>query len=218
MFQNRKASMTLQTASAPQPQAHDELILVVKRSHLFPHGAWHGMHQIDYHRYAQLISEKKEFLPRSIMENDPNYKQIIPYLVFQHQHRFFLMQRQAKASETRLKNKYSLGIGGHIRAEDMTDDNIMTWAQREFQEEVSYASSYTVEPLGMINDDSNPVGQVHVGLVFLLQGNSSAIRVKEELKSGELLTLEECAVYYEQMETWSQIVFDFLNNAHVKPL
>lgn len=198
------------TTSATVPRMNDELILVVKRTDLFPHGAWQGLQAVDYHRYAQLIAEKKEFLPRSLMETDPTYKQIIPYLIFTYQHRFFLMQRQAKASETRLQNKYSFGIGGHLREEDIKNKDIVAWSQREFHEEIDYAGSCKVESLGIINDDSNPVGQVHAGFVFLLHGTSPAIRVKEELKSGTLLTLEECSAYYDQMETWSQLVFDFL--------
>src|SRR5437667_5782 len=131
------------TIPSTTPQAvvrtSDELILVVKRTELFPHGAWQGLQPVDYHRYAQLIAEKREFLPRSLMETDPTYKQIIPYLIFTYQHRFFLMQRQAKATETRLQSKYSLGIGGHLREEDMKQKDIIAWAQREFHEEVDYA-------------------------------------------------------------------------------
>ena len=204
---NNISSTTQQTISNPG----DELILVMKRTNLFPRGAWQGLQQVDYNHYAQLIAEKREFLPRSLMEIDPTYKQIIPYLVFTYQNRFFLMQRQAKASETRLQNKYSLGIGGHLREEDMHNKDIISWAQREFHEEVDYHGSCQIESLGIINDDSNPVGQVHAGLVFLLHGTSPAIRVKEELKSGVLLTLEECAHFYDSMETWSQLVFTQLS-------
>ena len=60
----------------------------------------------------------------------------------------------------------------------------------------------------MLNDDSNPVGQVHVGLVLLLQGDSDAIKVRSELKSGQLLTAQECLAFYDRMESWSQIIFD----------
>jgi predicted NUDIX family phosphoesterase len=201
---------TNQTTQHTVPRSNDELILVVKRADLFPHGAWQGLQQVDYHRYAQIIAEKKEFLPRSLMETDPTYKQIIPYLVFTYQHRYFLMQRQAKATETRLQSKYSLGIGGHLREDDIKDQDIISWAQREFHEEVDYAGSCKIESLGIINDDSNPVGQVHVGFVFLLHGTSPAIRVKEELKSGTLLTLEECTTLYDSMESWSQLILKTL--------
>jgi len=192
-------------------QKHDELILVVQRKFLFSHDhAWQGLSDQDLGSFLSVIKEHKEFLPRSIMEGDSTYKQIVPYLVFSHQDRYFLMQRQAQATESRLQNKFSLGIGGHIRHEDMADDSIITWARREFYEEVNYADDFTIEPLGILNDDSNDVGRVHLGFVFLLHGNSDRISVKSELKSGTLASLAQCVDIYPHMESWSQIVLEFL--------
>lgn len=189
---------------------HDEHILVVKRDKIFPNGAWQGLKQVNINEYLAIIDKEKEFLPRSLMESDPKYKQIIPYLIFKFEDTYFLMQRQAHSSEQRLKNKYSLGIGGHIRQEDLSSDSIIDWAKREFEEEVDYKGSYKVELLGMLNDDSNAVGEVHIGFVLLLTGDSNLISVKEELKSGQLLTLSECENLYGSLEGWSQIVLDFL--------
>lgn len=204
--------MSTQTQASTIPQHHDEHILVVKRDALFPLVAWQGLQEVTNSHFMDIVHAKKEFLPRSLMEQDPTYKQIIPYLVFQHGDRYFLMQRQAKATETRLQNKYSLGIGGHIRQEDIAGDDIAAWARREFEEEVSYNGNYTVQLIGILNDDSNAVGQVHIGFIYLLTGDSEHISVKEELKSGTLLSLEECEKFYDSMESWSQIVFDYLNN------
>jgi predicted NUDIX family phosphoesterase len=202
---------TAQNTTTQVTQQIDELILVVKRSHLFgQHAAWSGIKETNINEFLAIISTKKEFLPRSIMETDPRYKQIIPYLVFEHDNRYFLMQRTAQATEQRLQNKYSLGIGGHIRQEDMTSNSIIDWARREFHEEVNYADDFTIEPLGILNDDSNAVGQVHIGFVFLLHGKSPTISIKSELKSGTLLTLTECKHYFNAMEPWSQMVFEFL--------
>ncbi len=194
----------------PAPKK-DESILVVRRSALFKDiKAWHGLNKEGFNDLFEVIKANQEFHPRSIMETDPTYKQIIPYLVFTHDEKYFLMQRQSEASEQRLKNKYSLGIGGHIRQEDLEATDIMGWAEREFNEEVQYIDSYTVTPLGILNDDSDPVGQVHIGFVLLVQGTSSSISIKSELKSGELHTLSECKEYYPHMEGWSQMVFDAL--------
>lgn len=202
---------TQQLVNQIAPQLHDELILVVKREDLFAtHAAWHGMQKEPLDDIMHAIKTKKEFLPRSAMELDPTYKQIIPYLIFKHQDKYFLMQRQAKASEQRLQNKYTLGIGGHIRQEDLTHDSIFAWAQREFHEEVNYSGSFDITMLGVLNDDTNAVGQVHLGLVLLLTGNSVDISVKSELKSGSLVTKDELASFYEHMETWSQIVYAFI--------
>jgi predicted NUDIX family phosphoesterase len=201
--------MTLQTArhnlAARLPS---ENILVVLRDTLLANTSWQGLKLGDCQDYIELINIHKEFLPRAHMETNPRYKQIIPYLIFKHDDRYFLMQRQSQASEQRLKNKYSLGIGGHIRQEDLVDSvSIFDWAKREFHEEVEYRGALKIKPIGILNDDSNEVGQVHIGLVLLLEGDSPAIRVKSELKSGILLTHKECTAYYDSMESWTQMVF-----------
>ena len=205
--------MTQNIATSPQRVLKhlDELILVVKRDVLLPDGGWQGLKAVDFDHYAALIQNNKEFLPREHMETNPAYKQIIPYLIFEHAGRYFLMQRQSKASETRLQNKFTLGIGGHIRQEDMgSQTSIADWARREFHEEVAYTGALKVTPLGMLNDDSNEVGKVHIGFVLLLQGDSDAISVKSELKSGNLISLDECKKLGDSMETWSQAVVHYL--------
>ena len=199
---------------------HDEHILVVRRAHLFAtEESWHGLQELDFDHYMHIINHRKEFHPRSIMETNPTYKQIIPYLIFTHDDKYFLMQRTSDASETRLRNKLTLGIGGHIREEDLkgslsaeasAKEELFAWALREFHEEVNYAGNLTVKPLGIINDDSNDVGKVHIGFAFLLIGDSPEISVKSELKSGELVSLSDCLALKEDMETWSQFVVNAL--------
>ncbi len=192
------------------PHKFNEQILVVKRTPLFPHGAWDGIKKVDFDNYLNIITNNCEFLPRGLMEEDPTYKQIIPYLVFKHDNKYFLMQRDSKASESRLQSKFSLGIGGHIRKEDMQENNIFDWATREFHEEINYTGKLTIEPIGVLNDDSDPVGQVHIGFVFVLHGDSPEISIKSELQSGKLVSIEQCAAHADKMESWSKIVFNFL--------
>ena len=83
-------------------------------------------------------------------------------------------------------------------------------AKREFHEEVAYNGNLEITPLGVLNDDSNDVGKVHVGFVFLLEGNSDDISVKSELKSGQLISLQECDDLYDNFENWSKLVVDML--------
>lgn len=192
------------------PPIKTERILVVKRSELFKEQAWTGIKAVNFDNYLKLIQEKQEFMPRNLAEENFDYKQIIPYLVFQHQDTYFLMQRKSGSSEQRLANKYSLGIGGHLREEDMKGASLFDWARREFEEEINYSGNLEISPLGILNDDSNDVGKVHVGFVFLLKGNSADISIKSELQSGELFTAEQCQEKYNEMESWSQLVFDFI--------
>jgi predicted NUDIX family phosphoesterase len=190
---------------------NDEKILVVPRLVLLANDDLNGfVSMTNFDLYEDIIRQSGQFLWRSEMEENPAYKQIIPYLIFKHQERYFLMHRRGDATEQRLKGKGTLGIGGHLREEDMQHGSIITWAQREFHEEVSYAGKLNIEPLGLINDDSNPVGRVHVGFVYLLEGDSPAISIKSELKDGSLKTLAELAEVAHGMETWSQLVLQAL--------
>jgi len=190
-----------------------ENILVIPRAQLFSQEAWQGLRgadQINLEQYLEIIKSKCQFLPRPAMEQDPRYKQVIPYLIFRYQGKLFLMQRSAQASEVRLRDQYSLGIGGHIRQEDLVGQSIFDWARREFAEEVIYDGKLDVQVLGILNDDSNEVGRVHLGLVLLLTGDSDQIEVSSELKSGKLMSMAECAAFEDRMENWSKLVFDFL--------
>jgi len=188
----------------------DEKILVVSKQKLFVHETFDGIKNVNFKDYQKIIEMHKKFLWRSKMETNENYKQIIPYLIFTNDNKYFLMERKSTASEKRLKSKCSLGIGGHIREEDLQKKSIVEWAKREFHEEVSYNGNLTIEPIGLLNDESDSVGRVHTGFVFLLRGDSDEISINDEHKSGTLLTLEECKMLYPRMEHWSQIVFNYL--------
>jgi predicted NUDIX family phosphoesterase len=190
-----------------------ENILVVPTRELFFEGPWQGLRgvdQFDLQAYMDVIQNQCLFLSRPQMEQNLNYKQIIPYLVFKYQDKYFLMQRSASGSETRLRSKFSLGIGGHIREDDMQGSSIFDWARREFAEEVDFQGELNVAVLGILNDDSDDVGKVHLGFVMLLTGDSDKITVKSELKSGELLTIAACSLFEPQMENWSKLVFEYL--------
>jgi predicted NUDIX family phosphoesterase len=189
----------------------DEKILVVPKSALFGNSLFSGFRRmLNFDIYRKLIDDNRSFLWRSKVETNSDYKQIIPYLVFNFEGKFFLMQRKSSASEQRLKNLYSLGIGGHIREADLVGCNIVDWANREFSEEINYSGNMKIHPIGLVNDESNLVGQVHTGFVFLICGDSDKISIRSELKSGQLFSLDECKKVQDSMETWSKYVFDFL--------
>jgi len=194
----------------------EEQVMVVSREDMFSLGGWHGLKTDDLKKHINLISRKHKFLARSRAEEDSSWQQIIPYLIFEAGGKYFVMQRRGDHTDRRLANKISIGIGGHINKNDMKSKSIMDWANREFEEEVEYTGKYKVEFLGLINDDSNDVGLVHVGLVIKILGDSNNIAIRDEHKFGELKKLSSLAVEYKNMETWSQIVYDFLRQKSSK--
>lgn len=189
-----------------------EQVLVVRREDMFPDGAWHGFVTDNLDRHQRVIRERHFFKPRSEVENDASFQQIIPYVVFRHRERYFLTHRLRASSEKRLRKQYSLGVGGHINPGDLEGgDPILDGLKREWSEEVIYDGRFEARMLGLLNEDSSPVSKVHLGVVFLVEGDTPDIRIRETEKlAGELLTLAEMRMYYLAMESWSQIVYDRL--------
>jgi predicted NUDIX family phosphoesterase len=191
-----------------------EQVLCVKREDIFPDGAWHGFVSQDLDRLQAVIREHHMFMARAAVENDPTYQQVIPYVVFRHGALYFLTHRLRASTEKRLRKQYSLGIGGHINPGDLeAGDPILDGLKREWGEEVVYDGRFEAQLIGLLNDDSSPVSKVHLGVVFLVDGDSPNIAIRETDKlAGELLTLEEMRIYYLGMESWSQMVYDRLNS------
>ena len=179
---------------------------------MFPDGAWHGFVTTNLDRHQALVRERHFFKPRAEVENDPSFQQIIPYVVFRHGDRYFLTHRLRASSERRLRKQYSLGVGGHINPGDLgAGDPILDGLKREWEEEVVYDGRFEASLLGFLNEDSSPVSKVHLGVVFLVDGDTPNIAIRETKKlAGELLTLDEMRRFYLQMESWSQIVYDRL--------
>jgi len=181
----------------------DERVLVVNRKDVFPNDSWTGIDPGESDRIVLLASTQGKFRRRGDIENDTTFKQIIPYVVFQYSNKYLLMQRTGDHSEQRLANLYSCGIGGHLREEDLESrEGVLDWAKREFTEEVDYGGNLDLRVIGVLNDDSNPVGEVHLGIVIIAKGDSPQIKVKGEHKSGELKTLQELETHFDQMENW----------------
>jgi predicted NUDIX family phosphoesterase len=118
-----------------------------------------------------------EFRDRDTAEEDPSFKQIIPYIVFATPARkLFTYRRTPKGGESRLHGRRSIGIGGHINTDDFGADNpspLVTYTRglhREIAEELELEPwrIYESEVVGLLNDDTDKVGSVHLGVVHLI--------------------------------------------------
>ena len=187
-----------------------ERVLCLARSRLPLEPAASGFVEDRLEAVLAAIRAHGVFLPRARVEEDDSYRQIIPFLVFRHRGRYFLTKRLRASSEKRLRQRYSLGLGGHVNAVDATaGDALEEGLRREWGEEVEYAGGLSRRLVGLLLDDSSPVSRVHLGLVHLVEGDSDQIRIREvEKLSGELLTPDEMRLYYLDMESWSQMVYD----------
>jgi predicted NUDIX family phosphoesterase len=153
------------------------------------------------------------YRPRDEMEVDPSYKQLIPYCVFRHEGRVFHYQRGTGQGEGRLHGKRSIGIGGHISAEDVNGESHVyeVGMRREIQEEVILEADFTETCIGMINDDLTEVGQVHLGIVHVFNLDRPKVRPREEsIMNTGFAHPSELVAQIEQFETWSRYCLEYL--------
>ncbi|MDQ7842787.1 MAG: hypothetical protein QN141_01665 [Armatimonadota bacterium] len=187
-----------------------EEILVVPRAVLLPEPV-HGFITQDAAEYLARIRAEATFRRRNDVEDDPSMKQIIPYLIVRHGGQIFVFQRTQRITETRLRGKFSIGIGGHINRSDVAGagDVLEAGLRRELAEELVVDGPWAARFAGVLNDDSNDVGRVHFGLVYVVDTAAPAIAVREpETLAGWLTAPGRLRDLYDRMETWSQLILD----------
>jgi predicted NUDIX family phosphoesterase len=161
------------------------------------------------------VLENYSFLDRNLAEHDENFKQVIPYVLISHNGKFLLIRRTKKQGEARLHDKFSLGIGGHINDVDLagvTHKHIIeAGMRRELAEEIGIEKEESCELVGIINDNSTEVARVHVGFVYVLKTASPQFTIAEPDKyTAEWKSRQEMEENYPHMESWAQIVFDYV--------
>src|SRR6478609_936063 len=196
----------------------DEMILVVRRSLFEKLGLFQGLSfEIDRYLPALLARENNFFTPRAPAETNPELKQIIPYVLLVHDGRVLHYVRGKKAGEQRLVAKGSIGIGGHMNDTDeglfaFDDSAYHAAVQREIGEELRLSAKYTDHVVALLNDDSNEVGKVHLGVVHIFQLESDAVEKGEAMITElQFLTREELHARRDALESWSQICLDALD-------
>lgn len=195
-----------------------EQVLVVERRVLDELGTFHGLN-FDVERYLDALFARGRpcFIDRSKAEKDPSYKQIIPYVILTCEDKCLSYVRGKRAGETRLVGNRSIGIGGHINPVDQTLFSVdfrNTYAEaveREVDEEISVDANHTDHVVALLNDDSNEVGQVHLGVVHCWVLDAPNVTKREQMITQmDFMTLEQLQAVRETMETWSQLCLDGL--------
>jgi len=201
--------------------AKEEQVLVIERKVFEEIGSFNGL-AFDIDSYLDKIFAPgvPRFLPRSKAEKDPSYKQLIPYVIMACDGRYLSYIRGKRAGETRLVAMRSIGIGGHINPIDNeiplfdTDFRQMYEAavEREVNEEVSVETNHTDRIVALLNDDSNEVGSVHLGVVHYWLLDAPKVNRREQMITQmAFMAPTELQQVRNSMETWSQLCFDGLD-------
>jgi len=199
--------------------AQQEEVLVVERKVFEDVGTFQGL-QFDVDKYIKklFVSGVPRFMPRSQVEKDPSFKQLIPYVIMSHNGKYLNYVRGSRAGEKRLVDKRSIGIGGHINPIDWTLFSVDAYkiyleaVKREVAEEVSVDAAYTDKIVALLNDESNEVGSVHLGIVHFWTLAEPKVSKKEQMITQmTFMTPTELQQVKDTMETWSQLCLSGLD-------
>ena len=196
-----------------------EFVYVLKRYDLFdlefPHGFLSG-DEARLETYLERIRDRGFFIERRFTEGDSGFKQVIPYVLVAHEDRLLLLERTPSQGEARLHNKQSIGVGGHLNPVDTAEgdgDVLVNGCRRELEEELILEGPLEFKPVGIINDESNAVGSVHFGIVFLLRSETGRVEVNET--SMMTARFEKTDALRERIrtgdhhfETWSELILE----------
>jgi predicted NUDIX family phosphoesterase len=194
-----------------------ENVLVVRRNLFEQLGSFQGLN-FEPENYLNLLLSRGNnfFFPRAQAENDPAYKQIIPYVLLAFQDRVLHYVRGKKAGEQRLVAKGSIGIGGHMNE---SDESLFAWdeqayragVEREVNEEIKIDTQFEDRIVALLNDDTTEVGRVHLGIVHVFRLAQQNVEKREAMITNlAFLTKAELLNRRESLETWSQICVDSL--------
>lgn len=170
----------------------------------------------------QQVQESTRFVPRSQAETDASLKQIVVYAIVKCGKSYLAYRRTPRGQEERLKSKHSIGIGGHVNARDLEQralvgskdkpEFLLKAVWREIEEEISLEARPLKPPILVcfINDDSNEVGKVHFGTVWILEVDEPKVALRREAGIGELRFMQphELTGEKEKFESWSQLLID----------
>jgi predicted NUDIX family phosphoesterase len=191
----------------------EEQVLVIERKVLEQVGMFQGL-AFDVANYLRefFVQGVPRFMPRSQVEENPAYKQLIPYVLMSYQDKYLSYIRGRRAGEARLVGNRSIGIGGHINPVDNeiplfdTDFSELyrTAVEREVAEEVSVETSHTDRIVALLNDESNEVGSVHLGIVHHWILDAPNVSKREQMITQmAFMTPAELHEVRDTLETWS---------------
>ena len=198
----------------------EEQVLVIERKVLEQVGMFQGLtFDVDTYLREFFVQGVPRFMPRSQVEENPAYKQLIPYVLMSYQDKYLSYIRGRRAGEARLVGNRSIGIGGHINPADNeiplfdTDFSELyrTAVEREVAEEVSVETSHTDRIVALLNDESNEVGSVHLGIVHNWILNAPKVSKREQMITQmAFMTPAELHEVRDTLETWSGLCLNSL--------
>lgn len=188
-----------------------ELVWCIPRKVWDDYAGFEGFKSDTSGQLYRLLLEHGEFKERDSVEEDINYKQVIPQGLLRFGNKVYVNQRLPRQSETRLLYAYSLGVGGHLNPEDDLIphmDLIQLGLHREMAEEVAAPIPFSPRYIGLTNDEQAEVSRVHIGVWFEITLLSDNVSVKEiEKLRGFWSSIDNLETLAPKFESWARMLY-----------
>jgi len=200
---------------------HEEKVLVVERKVVEQAGMFQGLtFDVEHYLPRLLAPGVPRFMLRSEAETNPDFKQLIPYVIMSCDGKILSYVRGQRAGETRLIGRRSIGIGGHINPSDEMplfdsdfSDAYLAAVEREVAEEVAIEGGHRNAVVALLNDDSTEVGKVHLGIVHHWRLDTPNVNKREQMITQMMfMTPGELHDMRDSLETWSRLCLDSLGD------
>lgn len=195
-------------------------VLVVRTSMVNRVGHFHGIRR-DYTKYLKLTDQSNGpiFIDRFAAESDARYKQIVSYVIIKHGDQILEFDR-SEVNETGeyVDGHRSIGFGGHVQERDYNlltmmnnDSGYSASVRREILEEAGIDVDHAncrLEMIGILNDDSTPLGKNHFAFVHLLEVATPQFTLNPEeygISNLQFSPLSQVSTKFHLYEYWSKL-------------
>lgn len=133
-------------------------------------------------KLKRLINRHGAYIPRSKVEKNDKWLQIVPICVLRHDKTFLTNQRHEPGES--LHDTLANWAGGHVRAQDQVGaqskwSSVEVGLRRELKEELALVNLSHLQPIGLVHGTEDARAARHLGIVF--QGELSDEKVAASL-------------------------------------
>lgn len=177
----------------------------------------HGFVEYDLNLHDIMLGQ------RAVLEQDDQFRQVLPISVFTHAGKVWAYERTSKGGESRLHNKIAVAVGGHWDLADICIEagvinlqkSLEVAMNRELEEEVNLTSRIvkTTRLPKMICADNTEVDRVHLGMVYVHELDGEGITsAEDQLKTIGFVSPDELLFgkYKTNTEIWAKIICQIL--------
>jgi predicted NUDIX family phosphoesterase len=167
---------------------------------------------------VNAVNSGKQFVPRSLAEQNPNYLQPIPCAILRYDRKILFLKRKKPGHP--LHDTYAVWAGGHVCQLDDGPDLLINTLERELSEEVFIKEAFELNriPVGLIRTDEDARASRHIGVLYEVSLKSEHVALAMNQKefretrgssmSGRLVEIDRISEFYDSMGDWSKSIVD----------